>query len=304
MHGVSQGSRRALFCAECSSLHLCTFPQTAQRVRSSLYAGTDSRRQGIRPPSLYFSLLKAILCNVPLIKTRMFEFVRNQIKWHRWQRDCRDRCGKKKKSCKLHHNSLHFRLFRRLILWTISAPWFILTAKKEKRDPGLLLMFVLLQVFWMSDGRFSLGNSEKQQPCPPTAEAPVGPQKRTRKMSPHFEDFRGQEKKNMFNEAPRRFSEQREKNPFRLPPPTLGEEAGKENRQGGEATHARVQMCFARTEALRACSLRQLLAGYRKVSRCYLEEIKSILPNKLDIAAGGGATRRRRPPKFNSVHLR
>lgn len=70
---------------------------------------------------------------------------------------------KKKKSYKLHHDSLHFRLFHRLILGTISAPWFILTAKKEKRDPGLLLMFVLLQVFWMSDGRFSLGNSEKQQ---------------------------------------------------------------------------------------------------------------------------------------------
>lgn len=80
MRGVSEGSRRALFCAECSSLHLRTFPQTAQRARSSLYVGTDSRRQGIRPPSLYFSLLKAILCNVPLIKTRMFEFVRNQIK--------------------------------------------------------------------------------------------------------------------------------------------------------------------------------------------------------------------------------
>lgn len=70
-------------------------------------------------------------------------------------------------------------------------------------------------------------------------------------------------------------------------------------------TNARVQMCFAHTEALRACSLRQLLAGYRKVSRCYLDQIKSILTNKLDIAAGGGNTRRlRRPPKFNSVHLR
>lgn len=101
---------------------------------------------------------------------------------------------KEKKSYKLDHDSLHFRLFHRLILGTISALWFILTAKKEK-NPGLLLMFLLLQVFWMSDGRFSLGNSEKQQLCPPTAEAPVGPQKRKRKMSPHFEDFRGQEKK-------------------------------------------------------------------------------------------------------------
>lgn len=162
----------------------------------------------------------------------------------------------------------------------------------------------------MSDGRFSLGNSEKQQLCPPTAEAPVGPQKRTRKMSPHFEDFRGQGKKNMFNEAPRRFTEQRKKkNLSGFAPPTpfpptqhLKEEGRKENRQGDD--DARVQMRFAHTEALRACSLRQLLAGYCKVSRCYLDQIKSILPNKLDIAAGGGNTRRRRAPKFNSVHLR
>lgn len=44
-----------------------------------------------------------------------------------------------------------------------------------------MLMFVLLSVFWMSDGRFSLGNWEKQQLCPPTAEAPVGLQKRMRR---------------------------------------------------------------------------------------------------------------------------
>lgn len=38
---------------------------------------------------------------------------------------------RKKKSYKLHHDSLHFRLFHRLILGTISAPWFILTAEKK-----------------------------------------------------------------------------------------------------------------------------------------------------------------------------
>lgn len=167
-------------------------------------------------------------------------------------------------------------------------------------------MFVLLQVFWMSDGRFSLGNSEKQQLCPPTAEAPLGPEKRARKMSPHFRDFRGQEKKICLM-RPRDVSpsREREKNPFRLrfpPPQYLKVEARKENRQGDD--DARVQMCFVHTKALRACSLRQLLAGYRKVSRCYLDQIKSILPNKLDIAAGGGNARRRRPQKFNSVHLR
>lgn len=176
-------------------------------------------------------------------------------------------------------------------------------------------MFVVLQVFWMSDGRLSLGNSEKQQLCPPTAEAPVGPQKRTRKMSPHFEDFRGQGGKICLM-RPRDVSPSREKKKsfHAHPPPTptptpfpptqyLKEEGRKENRQGDD--NARVQMRFAHTEALRACSLRQLLAGYCKVSRCYLDQIKSILPNKLDIAAGGGNTRRRRrPPKFNSVHLR
>lgn len=98
--------------------------------------------------------------------------------------------------------------------------------------------------------------------------------------------------------------ERKKKNLLGSAPPTSVPqvEARKENRQGDD--DARVQMCFVHTEALRACSLRQLLAGHRKVSRCYLDQIKSILPNKLDIAAGGGNARRRRPQKFNSVHLR
>lgn len=104
-------------------------------------------------------------------------------------------------------------------------------------------MFVLLQVFWMSDGRFSLGNSEKQQLCPPTAEAPVGPQKRTRKMSPHFEDFRGQEKKICLM-RPRdvSLSREREKNLSGLAPPFPHLSSSK--RKAGRKTDKRTTHVF------------------------------------------------------------
>lgn len=87
------------------------------------------------------------------------------------------------------------------------------------------------------DVRFSLGNSEKQQPCPPTAEAPVGPQKRKRKMSPRFEDFWGQEKKICLM-RPRDVSPSREKqtlsgSPPPTPAPRRGGREGKQTRGGG-----------------------------------------------------------------------
>lgn len=63
----------------------------------------------------------------------------------------------------------------------------------------------------MSDGRFSLGISKKWQLCSPTAN-PRGTGERKQKMSPHFEDLRGQKKKKTFNEALSFFSEQEKKN--------------------------------------------------------------------------------------------
>lgn len=211
---------------------------------------------------------------------------------------------KKKKSYKLHHDSQTISPFD---TGNDFSTVVYFNCKKRRKKPWAFVDVCaapsVLDVRWQIL-TWQLGETAT---LPSHGRGPRGTAEKNAENVSSFRGFQGTGKKNMFNEAPRRFSEQREKNSFSLrsplPPPGLGEEGGKENRQGG-GTHARVQMCFARTEALRACSLRQLLAGYRKVSRCYLEEIKSILPNKLDIAAGGGATRRRRPPKFNSVHLR
>lgn len=57
------------------------------------------------------------------------------------------------------------------------------------------------------------------------------------------------------------------------------------------------------TETLKACFLRQLLAGYHKVNHCYLDNIKSLLLNKLDITAIGCTFLWLLPPRFNCIHL-
>lgn len=106
------------------------------------------------------------------------------------------------------------------------------------------------------------------------------------------------DRKNMFNKALRCFTEQNKK-PFRFcfHMPLRG--GGQEGKQRGKCLHTSWSVFCTHT----ACFLRQLWAGYHKVNHCYLDSIKSIPLNKLDIAAGGCTSPWLLPPRFNRIHL-
>lgn len=123
-----------------------------------------------------------------------------------------------KKTYKLHPDSLHFRLFHRLIMGTISAPWFILTAKEEKKILGFCWCLCCSKCSGCQMADSHLATRRNSNPALPRQRPPWDRRKERGKCL-LISRISGDRKKNMFNEAPRRFSEQREKTPFRLRSP-------------------------------------------------------------------------------------
>lgn len=144
---------------------------------------------------------------------------------------------KKKKSYKLDHDSLHFRLFHRLILGTISAPWFILTAKTEKKSWAFVDVCAapsVLDVRWQIL-TWQLGETAT---LPSHGRGPRGTAEKKAENVSSFRGFQGTGKKICLM-RPRDVSPSREKKTLSAPPPRPSRRGGREGKQtrGGRRTH-------------------------------------------------------------------
>lgn len=174
---------------------------------------------------LYISLWLVILCSVSLIKTRIF-WTYSQTNWKKKEWMTKDSSFH---HCKLLADSLHFRLFYSLILGTISMPGFISTPNKG----GFCWCLHCSKCYecQMADSHLAtLRNGNSALPL----QSPMGLEKEHRKCL-LISRISG-DRKNMFNEALRCFTEQK-KNPLRfcLHMPLRG--GGQEGKQRGKCVH-------------------------------------------------------------------